>query len=74
MSKKYSEAVLNRPIRELDFSAEFKWVTKEWGLETLAEMLDHKPRNLTKLPGFNVRILHEFVAFLEQKGLGNYLN
>ncbi|MES2458217.1 MAG: hypothetical protein V4594_21850 [Bacteroidota bacterium] len=74
MHKKFTEAILHRPIHELDFSAEFKAITKEWGLKTLAEILEHKPKNLTKLPGFDARILYELVAFLEQEKLGFYLN
>ncbi len=74
MQKKFTEPVLHKPIYDLEFSAEFKAITKEWGLKTLADILEHKPRNLTKLPGFDARILHELVAFLEKEKLGFYLN
>jgi hypothetical protein len=66
--------ILHQPIETLDFSKEFKAVTEILGMHTLNQLLDLHTRELMKLPGFTIGLLHEYVSFMESKGLGQYID
>ncbi|MCY1501768.1 hypothetical protein D9M68_358510 [compost metagenome] len=70
----YSETILNRPIGELKFTTQFKTVTKTNGLETLSDVLQFRTVELEELPDFNILLLHEYVHFMEENGLGHYID
>lgn len=71
----FPEPVLNQPISSLDVSEEFKEITRRYGYNTLADILSlSTPYKLLEHPGFGYRMLFEYVSFLEDQQLGNYLN
>lgn len=73
--RQFPEAVLNRPISSLEVSQEFKEITHQYGYETLADILSlPTPYKLLEHPGFGYRMLMQYVSFLEEQGLGSYLN
>jgi len=73
MATLYTESVLNAPIKDLEFSNEFKQKTGQLRLQTLADLLAHQPNDLLQLPGFNYRLLTEYIDFMEKANLGKYI-
>lgn len=72
--KKYQEPTLNQPIATLGMSEEFCGVTEILGFYTLGDVTNRHTRDLAKLPGFSVHLIHEYVSFLEERGLGHYVD
>jgi len=72
--KNFAETILNQPISTLELSAEFRGITEILGMHTLADVLQHHTRDLTKLPGFSIPMVHEYVSFLELHKLGHYVD
>lgn len=70
----YQEPILNQPIRTLGLSEEFCGVSEILGFDTLGDMVKRHTRDLEGLPGFTVHLIHEYVTFLEEKGLGHYVD
>jgi hypothetical protein len=73
MPATFDEPVLNQPIEQLALSEEFKIKTGQLGFNTLAELLEHPPSDLLQLPGFNYRVLTEYIDFIEAAHLGKYI-
>ncbi|MES2650531.1 MAG: hypothetical protein V4663_02270 [Bacteroidota bacterium] len=71
---KHLEATLNQQIATLGMSEEFCGVTEILGFHTLGDVTKHHTRELAKLPGFSVHLIHEYVSFLEERGLGHYVD
>jgi DNA-directed RNA polymerase alpha subunit len=74
MSTYFAESVLNTPIKDLEISEEFKRKTGQLGFRTLANLLEHRPSDLLKLPNFGYRMLTEYISFMEKEHLGKYIN
>jgi len=72
--KKHHEPILNQPIATLGMSEEFSGVTEILGLYTLGDVVSRHTSDLAKLPGFSVHLIHEYVSFLEERGLGHYVD
>ena len=72
--KKHYEPILNQPIQNLGMSEEFCGVTEILGLYTLGDVANRHTRDLAKLPGFSIQLIHEYVSFLEERGLGHYVD
>lgn len=70
----YKEPILNQPIAELELSEEFKGITEILGFYTLGDVAKWHTRDLNVLPGFSVQLIHEYVTFLEERGLGTYVD
>lgn len=70
----FKETILNQPIEQLEFSKAFKATTEMLGFHTLSDILQHHTRELEDLPGFGILLIHEYVSFMEQKGLGHYID
>ncbi len=74
MTTRFPEPVLNQPIENLNFTAQFRAVCKHLKFTALSDLLQYKPKELITLPGFDLRMLSEYIAFLEKQQLGFYLN
>lgn len=74
MNDRFLEPILNEPIPKLGLSAEFCLVAEVFGFNTLADLLERHMNDLLALPGFNHRLWNEYVAFLEERRMGHYLN
>lgn len=72
--KTYPELILNQPIESLALSQEFKGIAEINGMHTLAEVLKLYTRDLQRLPGFTIPLIHEYVSFIEKQGLGHYID
>ncbi len=71
---KYSPLnILNRPIEELDFSPEFKVFAKQKQLDTIADFLIEGTRKLDKTDGFSKRMLFEYLQFLEDQDMDEFM-
>lgn len=66
--------LLHVPIEQLELSNELKTLTETLGFHTLNDLLGHHTRELMILPGFKVGLLHEYVTYLEEKGLGHLVD
>lgn len=71
---KFNEPILNQPIASLGLSEEFCGVMEILGFYTLGDVAKHHTRELAKMPGFSVHLIHEYVSFLEERGLGHYVD
>ena len=69
----YTEPVLNQPFNELELTPAFKAKAGQLGFHTLGDLLDQPAYDLLKLPGFDHRLLHEYVSYLEKEKLGHYI-
>jgi hypothetical protein len=69
----YTEAVLNQPLNELELTLAFKAKAGQLGFHKLADLVDQPAYDLLKLPGFDHRLLHEYISFLEKAKLGHYV-
>jgi len=69
-----NEAILNQPIQQLNFSKEFKSITEIIGFNTLSDLLQHSTTELEGLPDFTILLIHEYVSFMEEQGLGQYID
>ncbi|SEN00951.1 hypothetical protein SAMN05216436_11093 [bacterium A37T11] len=70
----YKEPFLHQPFHELGFSREFCVVNEQLGFFTLNDLLQHTPEYLRNLPAFSRDMLLEYVNFMENKGVGDYLD
>ena len=68
-----TESVLNLSINALEFTPEFKAKAEQLGLYKLADLVDQSAYDLLKLPGFNHRLLFEYINFLEKEKLGHHV-
>lgn len=66
--------LLSQPIAELPMSAEFIDAMAQLGFENLDELSKRRTIELGKLKGFNVLLIHEYVNFMEKKGLGELID
>lgn len=58
------------PIQQLELSAELKRAANANGIKTLQQILRYSTSEVERWPGFNIQLVHEYVSFLEMKGLG----
>lgn len=72
--EKPSEHLLEQPIPTLGLSAEFNGITEILGFHTLDDLLRLHTREVVRLPGFNVNLIHEYVSFLEERDLGHLVD
>lgn len=74
MKKTFQESILNELISGLPFSPEFQQAAKLNHYQKLADLLKLEyAQDLLQKPGFDHRLLHEYVSFLKEQGLGFYL-
>ena len=66
--------ILNSKIDELSFSQEFKAVAKNHGYERLSELVAMDIERLRQVPGFNQRMLAEFILILATHELDHLIN
>lgn len=62
--------MLNQMIADLDMSLEFKQAARKAGYQILRDMVNIRTADLKKKPGFDILLVHEYVSFMESKGLG----
>lgn len=60
---------LHIPIQSLDFSTDFKEMTRVNHFRTLSQMVELPVEVLQKLPLFNHRMLAEYISYLTKHGL-----
>jgi hypothetical protein len=70
----FQEVILNQSIAQLDFSNEFKITAETLGFYALSDLLQYRTHELEGLPGFTILLIHEYVSFVEQQGLGCYID
>jgi len=66
--------VLNCQIQQLELSAELKRAANANGIKTMQQLLRHKTQEVERWPGFNIQLVHEYVTFLEIKGMGSLVD
>lgn len=71
---KFKETILNQPIEQLDFSKAFKTAMETLAFHTVSDLLQNPTKDLEDLPGFSILFMHEYVSFMEQQGLGHYID
>jgi len=69
----YTEPILNQPIDDIELSPAFKAKARQLGFHKLADLVDQSAYDLLKLPGFDNRLLNEYIGFLEKEKLGHYI-
>ena len=69
----YIEPVLNQPIYDLELTPAFKAKAGQLGFHKLADLVNQPAYDLLKLPGFDHRLWHEYISFLEKMKLGHYI-
>lgn len=62
--------VLNCQIQQLELSAELKRAANANGIKTMQQLLRYRTQEVERWPGFNIQLVHEYVNFLEMKGMG----
>lgn len=70
----YPFDILNKPIHELDFSPAFKAFAQEKGYGNLSEMILIGTQALDRTAGFSKRMLAEYLQFLENENLDEYID
>jgi hypothetical protein len=61
-------------IEGLSLSSEFKQAARLQGYQSLNDLLKIRTADLEKKPGFNILLIHEYVNFMESKGLGSLID
>ena len=74
MNERFFEPLLVEPIKNLELSRELLHACELNGFHTLADLLELHMTELLPLPGFDHRVWNEYVAYLEERYLGHYLN
>ncbi|WP_041649427.1 hypothetical protein [Marivirga tractuosa] len=65
--------ILNTPLEELQMSSELLRFAEAHKLHSLSDMISIGTRNLEGLPGFNKRLLFEYLQLLEKHGLDEFM-
>ncbi|TSJ36567.1 hypothetical protein FO440_22325 [Mucilaginibacter corticis] len=69
-----NESILLKSIHQLPLSIELKKACLLNRLGNLSDLLNLHMNDILELPYFNHHLWNEYVAFLEQHGLGYHLN
>ena len=69
-----NETILIKPINQLPVSPELKKACVLNRLGSLSDLLRLHMNDILVLPSFDHRLWNEYVAFLEDYGLGYHLN
>ena len=64
-----NKLILKRPIGELEVSDDFRKMCDLNGFKTLGDIVKFRAAELTKKPGFGMRILLELIEVLRKNGL-----
>ena len=74
MNNEQQYPLLYQPIATLGLSDELTTLTQTLGFQTLADLSKVHTRELLKLPGFTLHLLHEYVRFMEANALGKFVD
>lgn len=74
MSSRFPEPILHQPIQQLGLSQGLTELVLDLGFYCLADLLKMNTRVLMKFPGFTTQHLYEYINFLEERHLGNYID
>jgi len=69
-----TDPILRQPISDLEFSDEFKRVTKALYYYTLSGLVATRTFDLSRKPGFTLALIYEYVSFMEVRGLGELVD
>jgi len=70
---KSAHPILKEPIRNLGVSEEIKDLCKANEFKNLADLVQYPVSELTKMSGFNMKILKELITFLKKYNLDKLL-
>ena len=66
--------ILSEKIEDLTMSLDFKKAAKVQGYQCLNDLIHIRTADLEKKPGFNILLIHEYVNFMEEAGLGGLID
>ncbi len=66
--------ILTRPLEQLSLSSEFLAFANQNGFDCIGDLMDVPLNELESIPGFNKRMLSEYVNFLMQHRLDSTLD
>jgi hypothetical protein len=73
MTQEITHPILQKAIKNLDVSKEFKAMAKANGFKTLQDILDMPLHELPYKPQSGYRMLKEFLDMMEEHSLGRLL-
>jgi hypothetical protein len=73
MQAEKNDNILNKPIADLLFTDDFKFVSQKLGFKTIGDMAAVHVANLIELDGFTYHMLQEFVQFMQQNNLSHLI-
>lgn len=74
MTQEITHPILQKAIKNLDVSKEFKAMAKANGFKTLQDILDMPLQELPYKPQSGYRMLKEFLSILEEHGLSELVD
>ncbi|MEJ2880414.1 hypothetical protein [Pedobacter sp. GR22-6] len=74
MTSPKQDQILDFPMQQLKLSGELKRAANAAGIKTLRQLCQHRTDQVQSWPGFNIQLVHEYVNYLEQNGLGNHVD
>lgn len=66
--------ILTKPLEQLSLSTEFLAFANQNGFDCIGDLMDIPLNELEEIPGFNKRILSEYINVLMQHGLDSTLD
>jgi len=66
--------ILTKPLKELSLSSEFLTFANQNGFDCIGDLMDMPLNELEEIPGFNKRMLSEYINILMQHGLDRILD
>lgn len=66
--------ILDCPIQQLELSTGLKRAANANCITTMRQLLKYRSYHVERWPAFNIQLVHEYVNFLEYKGLGRLID
>lgn len=74
MKKDFPEQLMHHPLEALKLSPKLKAVAEMHGFFSLADIASLDTQQLEKRVGFSLHLIYEYVNFMEENGLGKYVD
>lgn len=69
-----TEQRLSKQIAKLEFSKAFQAAAQLNGLSILKDLAESRTKDLEQMPGFNIQLVHEYVNYMEENGMGRLVD
>lgn len=66
--------ILDCPLQQLELSNELKRAMNSNQIKTMREILHYTTQEVEHWPGFHIQLVHEYINYLEQAGLGEWID